>query len=166
MSLHRVLQSGGTTVVLLPPQRIPECTCNHTEIQKLLSGLMEFSWFNYLGHRGLNRQKKNKYGDPPHLPPPPHPVGWGSPAGVQPGAPLPGLQLSYCSSLSTSRIQRRRPGGRHHWSSDRRRTDPPEEDKGVAAQTGTGNQTFPCDQTRHQPDTDMTKMSTVSIKII
>lgn len=65
---------------------------------------------------------------PPYLPPAPPPVQWGSPAGVQPGAPPPGLQLSCCSSLSTSRTQRTRPGGRHHWSSDWRRPDPPEED--------------------------------------
>ena len=34
MSLHVVLQPGGVTVLLLPPQHIPECICNHTHTRQ------------------------------------------------------------------------------------------------------------------------------------
>lgn len=43
MILHRGLEARGPLVAILPPQRIPECTCKHTET--LQSDLIQFTWF-------------------------------------------------------------------------------------------------------------------------
>lgn len=74
MSLHLVLQPGGTTVVLLPPQRIPECICEHTQIYTL-SG--QFNGVRLVAMFGSSNKHKDILSFPTHLPPPPPPAGWG-----------------------------------------------------------------------------------------
>lgn len=115
MSFHLVLQPSRPTVVLLPPQRIPESICNR-------------GWSVY------GSSMCTLVNISPVLPTLLLPLvqkGGGSHAGSQPAARLPSVRLGCFYCLSTSRIQRAKPGGKHRWSSDGRTTAPPDKSRGV-----------------------------------